>query len=238
MFESFKNRGSNYANKDFDYAELAAMLWLSKQKFEEKTVEMFGGEMSDKTYKFILAYVMFVSRCNKDWNDYKLMADHYKKFHWNASLFIDMPDELIDMFWHTGEYDALQEFIDNCLMPDDMLGAKTSRAKVTCLDDIFAQLKTNAIYMLDNSKEIIYVVKRCCKISGVSEKINKSEAGKAGGKAGVKKCTILKAMPDKVLTKYGLNVGDEFESVKELCDKISINIKTAKRWKDSGKIEY
>ena len=172
---------------------------------------------------------MFVSRCNKDWNDYKLMADHYKKFHWNASLFIDMPDELIDMFWHTGEYDALQEFIDNCLMPDDMLGTKTNRAKVTCLDDIFAQLKTNAIYMLDNSKEIIYVVKRCCKISGVSEKINKSEAGKAG----VKPVVVLVD-----ISKYKLKKDDTFKSVKELCDKISINIKTAKRWKDSGKIEY
>ena len=237
LFESFKNRGSNYANKDFDYAELAAMLWLSKQKFEEKTVEMFGGEMPDKTYKFILAYVMFVSRCNKDWNDYKLMADHYKKFHWNASLFINMPDELIDMFWHTGEYDALEEFIDNCLMPDDMLGVKTSRAKVTCLDDIFAQLKTNAIYMLDNSKEIIYVVKRCCKISGISEKINKSEAGKAGGKAGVKKCTILKAMPTKTLSKYGLNVGDEFESGDELADKTGVKKCTITTWRKKKWIE-
>ena len=229
LFEQFKNRGSKYANEEFDYAELAAMMWLTKQKFEEKTVEMFGGEMPDKTYKFILAYVMFVSRCNKDWNDYKLMADHYKKFHWNASLFIAMPDELIDMFWHTGEYDALQEFIDNCLMPDDMLGVKTSRAKVTCLDDIFAQLKTNAIYLLDNSKEIIYTVKRCCKISGISEKLNKSKAGKAG----VKPVVVLVDIP-----KYKLKKDDTFKSVKELCDKISINVKTAKRWKDSGKIEY
>lgn len=229
LFEQFKNRGTNYANKDFDYAELAAMLWLSKQKFEDKIVEMFGGEMPDKTYKFILAYVMFVSRCNKDWNDYKLMADHYKKFHWNASLFIAMPDELIDMFWHTGEYDALQEFIDNCLMPDAMLGVKTNSTKVTCLDDIFAQLKTNAIYLLDNSKEIIYVVKRCCKISGISEKINKSEAGKAG----VKPVVVLVDIP-----KYKLKKDDTFKSVKELCDKIGITKQTAKRWKDSCKIEY
>ena len=233
LFEQFKNRGSNYANKEFDYAELAAMLWLSKQKFEEKTVEMFGGEMPDKTYKFILAYVMFVSRCNKDWNDYKLMADHYKKFHWNASLFIAMPDELIDMFWHTGEYDALQEFIDNCLMPDDMLGTKTKRVKVACLDDIFAQLKTNAIYLLDNSKEIIYTVKRCCKISGVSEKINKSEAGKAGGKAGVKQVVVLVDIPKRALKK-----DDTFKSVKELCDKIGITKQTAKRWKHESKITY
>lgn len=229
LFEPFKSRGSKYANEEFDYAELAAMMWLTKQKFEEKTVEMFGGEMPDKTYKFILAYVMFVSRCNKDWNDYKLMADHYKKFHWNASLFIAMPDELIDMFWHTGEYDALQEFIDNCLLPDDMLGVKTSRAKVTCLDDIFAQLKTNAIYLLDNSKEIIYTVKRCCKISGISEKLNKSEAGKAG----VKPVVVLVDIP-----KYKLKKDDAFKSVKELCDKIGITKQTAKRWKDSGKIAY
>ena len=237
LFEKFKNRGSKYVNEEFDYAELAAMMWLSKQKFEDKIVEMFGGEMPDKTYKFILAYVMFVSRCNKDWNDYKLMADHYKKFHWNASLFIAMPDELIDMFWHTGEYDALQEFIDNCLMPDDMLGVKTSRAKVTCLDDIFAQLKTNAIYLLDNSKEIIYTVKRCCKISGISEKLNKSEAGKAGGKAGVKKCTILKAMPDKTLSKYGLNVGNEFESGDELASKIGVKKCTITTWRKKKWIE-
>ena len=233
LFEPFKNRGSKYANEEFDYAELAAMLWLTKQKFEEKTVEMFGGEMPDKTYKFILAYVMFVSRCNKDWNDYKLMADHYKKFHWNASLFIAMPDELIDMFWHTGEYDALQEFIDNCLMPDDMLGAKTNRAKVTCLDDIFAQLKTNAIYLLDNSKEIIYTVKRCCKISGISEKLNKSEAGKAGGKAGVKPVVVLVDIPKRKLKK-----DDTFKSVKELCDNTGITMQTAKRWKAEGKLTY
>ena len=237
LFEPFKNRGSKYANEEFDYAELAAMLWLSKQKFEDKIVEMFGGEMPDKTYKFIIAYVMFVSRCNKDWNDYKLMADHYKKFHWNASLFIAMPDELIDMFWHTGEYDALQEFIDNCLMPDDMLGVKTSRTKVTCLDDIFAQLKTNAIYLLDNSKEIIYIVKRCCKISGISEKINKSEAGKAGGKAGVKKCIILKTMPAKALSKYGLNVGDEYESGDELADKTGVKKCTITTWRKKKWIE-
>ena len=237
LFEKFKNRGSKYVNEEFDYAELAAMLWLTKQKFEEKTVEMFGGEMPDKTYKFILAYVMFVSRCNKDWNDYKLMADHYKKFHWNASLFIAMPDELIDMFWHTGEYDALQEFIDNCLMSDDMLGVKTSRAKVTCLDDIFAQLKTNAIYLLDNSKEIIYTVKRCCKISGISEKINKSEAGKAGGKAGVKKCVILEAMPTKTLSKYGLNIGDEFASGDVLADKTGVKKCTITTWRKKKWIE-
>ena len=233
LFETFKNRGSKYVNEEFDYAELAAMMWLTKQKFEEKTVEMFGGEMPDKTYKFILAYVMFVSRCNKDWNDYKLMADHYKKFHWNASLFIAMPDELIDMFWHTGEYDALQEFIDNCLMPDDMLGVKTSRAKVTCLDDIFAQLKTNAVYLLDNSKEIIYTVKRCCKISGISEKINKSEAGKAGGKAGVKPVVVLVDIPKRKLKK-----DDTFKSVKELCDSTGITMQTAKRWKTEGKLTY
>ena len=144
-----------------------------------------------------------------------------------------MPDELIDMFWHTGEYDSLQEFIDNCLMPDDMLGVKTTRAKVTCLDDIFAQLKTNAIYLLDNSKEIIYVVKRCCKISGVSEKINKSEAGKAGGKAGVKPVIVLVDIPKRKLKK-----DDAFKSVKELCDNTGITMQTAKRWKCEGKITY
>ena len=40
------------------------------------------------------------------------------------------------------------------------------------------------------------------------------------------------------INKYKLKVGDSFESVKELCDKIGITKPTAKRWKDSGKIEY
>ena len=66
---------------------------------------------------------------------------------------------------------------------------------------------------------------------------NRAEAGKTGGKSGVKKCVILKAMPAKTLSKYGLNVGDEYESGDELADKTGVKKCTITTWRKKKWIE-
>ena len=66
---------------------------------------------------------------------------------------------------------------------------------------------------------------------------NRAEAGKTGGKSGVKKCVILKAMPAKTLSKYGLNVGDEYASCDELRKHVRVGKSTISAWRDKKWIE-
>ena len=66
---------------------------------------------------------------------------------------------------------------------------------------------------------------------------NRAEAGKTGGKSGVKKCVILKAMPAKTLSKYGLNVGDEYASCDELRKHVGVGKSTISAWRDKKWIE-
>ena len=69
---------------------------------------------------------------------------------------------------------------------------------------------------------------------------NRAEAGKKGGENGGKvgkKIKITDKIKKSVLNKYGLNVGDTFETQKELANKIGKSEKTVVEWRKKGWIE-
>lgn len=65
---------------------------------------------------------------------------------------------------------------------------------------------------------------------------NSKEGGKKGGMIG-KHIMVTDNMKQSILDKYELNVGDVFESQKELANKCNININTITRWKKNNMLK-
>ena len=72
------------------------------------------------------------------------------------------------------------------------------------------------------------------------EKYNMSsvrkEAGMKGGMKG-KSCIVTKKMKASLLIKYGLSIGQKFDSIQDMCDKHKITRMTITRWRKEGYIE-
>lgn len=233
MLSLFINIYRRLLKRDVEYEELYAFVWYRSQVNTDDIVKVWDREMTKATCNAIFAYIRFVCLKNKYKNDYKVKGLYYKQFKYKCELFATIPDELIDMFWKTKSmYEivyqsnyAIRQFFDDdydMLVPS---ATKFDNTKISSLDDVTAQTTHNIQYYIDNNKEVSYVLARIFNIDNVCVK--------AGGKAGVKSVVVLVDIP-----KYKLKKDDTFKSVKELCDNIGINVKTAKRWKDSGKIEY
>ena len=233
MLSLFINIYRRLLKRDVEYEELYAFVWYRSQANTDDIVKVWDREITKAECNAIFAYIRFVCLKNKDKNDYKVKGLYYKQFKNKCKLFATIPDELIDMLWKTKSMHeivyqsnyAIRQFFDDdydMLLPS---ATKLDNTKISSLDDVVAQTTHNIQYYIDNNKEVSYVLARIFNIDNVCVK--------AGGKAGVKPVVVLVDIP-----KYKLKKDDTFKSVKELCDKISINMPTAKRWKDSGKIEY
>ena len=163
-----------------------------------------------------------------------LSTSYYTDFYAECKLFEAMPDEMIDMFYSTKSVKenvtldnaAIIEFFDETGQNVDL---DLNDIRIHSPRDIMKQCKHNKAYESENNAQFDRIVRYCLNICNAA----KIENGKKGGKSGVKPVIVLKD-----IEKHKLKVGDSYESVKELCDKIGITMPTAKRWKDSGKIAY
>ena len=224
-------------NRKVEYEELYAFVWYRMQANTDDIVKVWDREITKAECNAIFAYIRFVCLKNKDKNDYKVKGLYYKQFKNKCKLFATIPNVLIDMLWKTKSmYEsvyqsnlAIRQFFEDdydMLLPS---ATKLDNTKINSLDDVAAQTTHNIQYYIDNNKEVSYVLARIFNLDNVCVK--------AGGKAGVKKCVILKTMPTKKLSKYGLNVGDEFESCDELRKKVGVGKSTISAWRDKKWIE-
>ena len=237
MLSLFINIYRKLLKREVEYEELYAFVWYRMQANTDDIVKVWDREITKAECNAIFAYIRFVCLKNKDKNNYKVKGLYYTQFKNKCKLFATIPDVLIDMLWktksmHESVYQsnlAIRQFFEDdydMLLPS---ATKLDNTKISSLDDVAAQTTHNIQYYIDNNKEVSYVLARIFNIDNVCVK--------AGGKAGVKKCVILKAMPTKKLSKYGLNVGDEFESGDELRKKVGVGKSTISAWRDKKWIE-
>ena len=167
-----------------------------------------------------------------------LSTSYYTGFYADCKLFASMPDEMIDMFYSTKSVKenvtlnnaAIIEFFNESGQNVDL---DLNDIRIHSPRDIMKQCKRNEAYVSEHNEQFDRIVKYCLNICNAA----KIENGKKGGKSGVKKCTILKAMPVKTLSKYKLNVGDEFESGDALAGKIGVKKCTITTWRKKNWIE-
>ena len=237
MLSLFINIYKMLLNRKIEYEELYAFVWYRNQANTDDIVKVWDREITKAECNAIFAYIRFVCLKNKDKNNYKVKGLYYTQFKYKCKLFATIPEVLIDMLWKTKSmYEsvyqcnlAIRQFFEDdydMLLPS---ATKLDNTKINSLDDVVAQTTHNIQYYIDNNKEVSYTLARIFNIDNVCVK--------AGGKAGVKKCVILKAMPTKKLSKYGLNVGDEFESGDALADKTGVKKCTITTWRKKKWIE-
>ena len=237
MLSLFINIYKKLLNRKVEYEELYAFVWYRMQVNTDDIVKVWDRDITKAECNAIFAYIIFVCLKNKDKSNYKVKGLYFKQFKNKCKLFATIPNELIDMLWKTKSmYEsvyqsnlAIRQFFEDdydMLLPSS---TKLDNTKISSLDDVAAQTTHNIQYYIDNNKEVSYVLARIFNLDNVCVK--------AGGKAGVKKCVILKAMPTKKLSKYGLNVGDEFESGDELADKTGVKKCTITTWRKKKWIE-
>ena len=227
--------------RTLDYAELLALLFFVEQDNSNEYQKGISYKLTKRRYNSIIAYMMFETLLNKNADKLPgrmLSTSYYTDFYADCKLFDAMPDEMIDMFYSTNSVKenvtldnaAIIEFFDESGQNVDL---DLNDVRIHSTRDIMKQCKQNKAYESENNAQFDRIVKYCLNICNAA----KIENGKKGGKSGVKKCVILKAMPTKTLSKYGLNVGDEYESGDELADKTGVNKGTISKWRAKKWIE-
>ena len=227
--------------RTLDYAELLALLFFVEQDNSNEYQKGISYKLTKRRYNSIIAYMMFETLLNKNADKLPgrmLSTSYYTDFYADCKLFDAMPDEMIDMFYSTNSVKenvtldnaAIIEFFDESGQNVDL---DLNDVRIHSTRDIMKQCKQNKAYESENNAQFDRIVKYCLNICNAA----KIENGKKGGKSGVKKCVILKAMPTKTLSKYGLNVGDEYESGDELADKTGVKKCTITTWRKKKWIE-
>ena len=241
MLKCFCKHYKNLKGRALDYPELLALLFYFEQDNTSEYQKGISYKLTKRRYNSIIAYMMFETLQNKDVDKLPgrmLSTSYYTDFYAECKLFEAMPDEMIDMFYSTNSVKenvtldnaAIIEFFDETGQNVDL---DLNDIRIHSPRDIMKQCKQNKAYESENNAQFDRIVRYCLNICNAA----KIENGKKGGKSGVKKCTILKAMPTKTLSKYGLNVGDEFESCDELRKHISVGKSTISAWRDKKWIE-
>ena len=227
--------------RTLDYAELLALLFFVEQDNSNEYQKGISYKLTKRRYNSIIAYMMFETLLNKNADKLPgrmLSTSYYTDFYADCKLFDAMPDEMIDMFYSTNSVKenvtldnaAIIEFFDESGQNVDL---DLNDVRIHSTRDIMKQCKQNKAYESENNAQFDRIVKYCLNICNAA----KIENGKKGGKSGVKKCVILKAMPTKTLSKYGLNVGDEYASGDELRKHIGVGKSTISAWRDKKWIE-
>ena len=237
MLKCFCKYFKNLKGRALDYPELFTLLYYVEQDNTSEYQKGISYKLTKRRYHSIIAYIMFETLQNKNVDKLPgrmLSTSYYTDFYAECKLFEAMPDEMIDMFYSTKSVKenvtldnaAIIEFFDESGQNVDL---DLNDIRIHSPRDIMKQCKNNKAYESENNAQFDRIVRYCLNICNAA----KIENGKKGGKSGVKPVIVVKD-----INKYKLKVGDSFESVKELCDKIGITMPTAKRWKVSGKITY
>ena len=161
-----------------------------------------------------------VNWTNKDLrNDKMIDGDYFIKFYDKCIAYNDMRDSMIDTLMRMQKTKAVG---DDIFEMDEIVVSeyKDMNYKVHKVHD----KSKVALIEMSMYKKLYYRLKN-------KRKLKNKESGKKGGEKG-KKVVITKNIKKSILTKYGLNVGDTFETQKELANKIGKSEETIRQWRN------
>lgn len=214
-----------------DWGEVRAWHWytteLSKVDKKDKNNEYLANAgISYEEHIAIVAYIYMLSWTNKDMrNDKIIEGDYFNKFYEKCIAYDGMKDSLIDTLMRMHKTKSVGDDIFD--LSDVVVSEyKDMNDKVHKVHD---KSKVKAIYKIIYEK-LYHKLK-------FKREIKNKEAGKKGGETGGKRgktVTITDKIKKSALTKYGLKIGDTFESQKELANKINKNEKTITEWRNKG----
>lgn len=212
------------SSREIDYPELYALLWFRDRVKEVNNKEVGiidGVELTMDKYYSILAYIVFIHNKNKFDNDYRILTDYFGTFKKNCNLFLNMPDELVELFYKppTNNYDMslTMEFFNVTEWKDN----EFETIIIESMSDVKNQMERMEKTMIDVWK----IVKKSLKyftISGVRSI------------ATSKQITITDKFPVKKLEKYHLNVNQTFETGNSLSEHCKVNRNRITDWKSKG----
>ena len=231
LFCRLSRRYNGVFNTDFiDWSEARAWHWymtqLSKVNINDKNDEYLSNiGISFEEHIAITSYIYMLSYVNKDMkNDSMISGDYFNKFYEYCIAYNGMKDSLVERLLRmnkkqiVGEdiFDLDEIIIDEYKNMNDKVHKVHDKSKVNLIElSIYKKLYNKLKY---------------------KRSIKNKESGKKGGKVG-KTVTITDKMKKSALNKYGLNVGDVFETQKDLANKIGKSEETIRQWRNKGWIQ-
>lgn len=209
-----------------DFAEIYSLL---------KATELINGagkgetgmigdqELPIKDYYTICMYVVWCIYKRKGSEDTKVILNYFSDFRDALNKFLKMPNELIELLLSANvsriEYDhGLDWFMDYIEMDKGHKYTIDEIFEKTCMMDVSNEEKASIM-----SKCLAFYTK-----DGV-----KAVRGVLGGRPS-KQIVIDESFPTMKLVNYGLSVGDVFESVTALAEKIGIDRTMISKWRKKG----
>lgn len=200
-----------------DLAELFSMLWvrdnIKKSKGNRKVGEI---EITNDEYFMLCGYLIWLSYRNKNDNTNYMNGNYFNEFCKKCRDIVGLEEPLINRIFVQNAYsDDYNRFIE------DFLGEKLNNTIDVSKDNLIeyiVKLSLDDDYLQRATNYIVNYIK------------DKHTRGKTSSNK--KKCTITEQF--KHPKKYGLVVGQEFESASELVDYTKKNRKTIAEWRSKG----
>ena len=214
-------KGESFIDTHLDWAEIYAYDWYRKQlkgkdlkRLNEDFIEQHG--ISYEEHIGIVAYILMANWDNKSSQaDHVVINDYYNKFNWNCKLYLNMHDEMINTLEKLVKY----ELNDDSIFDNNMFELVKYMDKESLITEIHDKHRVSLVKM--------EIYKKLYNKIRYRRKLINQENAKGG-----KKVVIKKDMP-----KYGLKIGDTFDTQKELAHKIGKTEKTICQWRNKGWIE-
>ena len=163
-----------------------------------------------------------VNWTNKDLrNDKMINGDYFIKFYDNCIAYNGMRHSMVDTLMRMNKTKTVG---DDIFEMDEIVVSeyKDMNDKVHKVHD----KSKVALIEMSMYKKLYYRLKN-------KRKLKNKESGKKGGEKG-KKVVITENIKKSILNKYELNVGDTFETQKELANKIDKSEMTIRQWRKKG----
>ena len=214
-----------------DWAEIRAWHWymteLSKVDKKTKNDEYLSSAgISYEEHLAIVSYIYMVNWTNKDSrNDKMIDGDYFIKFYYNCIAYNGMRRSMIDTLMRMNKtkivgddiFEMNEIVVSEYKDMNDMVHKVHDKSKVELIGMLMYK---KLYYRLKNKRSI-------------KNKESGQKGGESGGKIG-KTVTITDKIKKSILKKYVLNIGDKFETQKDLANKIGKSEKTIVEWRNKG----
>ena len=199
------------------------MTELSKVDKKTKNDEYLASAgISYEEHLAIVSYIYMVNWTNKDLrNDKMIDGDYFIKFYDNCIAYNDMRQSMIDTLMRMNK----TKIVGDDIFEMNEIVVSEYKDMNDKVHEVHDKSKVELIGM-SMYKKLYYRLKNKRKLKNI-------ESGKKGGEKG-KKVVITDKIKKSVLNKYGLNIGDTFETQKDLANKIGKTEKTIVEWRNKG----
>lgn len=212
-------------NRKSDWPEILSLLWFRRMMDveTEKEKQLGGVTLKPKDYWAILAYTVWVSKCNSDEEaDGKVISNVFKEYRRMTDAILKMPIEMIEAFYKTETmeergYGVLWEFLG-------MNAEESNEIRIHSLEDIHKLTMANGVDGMEIAIQCL----------GLFDHEDVAAAhGVLGGRP-TKRIVVTDAFNAKKLDRYGLSVGDEFSSAGEMANALGFRNPVISKWIKNG----